>query len=143
MTNSLTIFSSLEHDGDELIRFRICAQSKNFSASTLTWGYASQLSELAACLAGFPTAGSDPIFFQFGSSETGTAKLEFVTIDGSGHCGLWVTVEAPYSVSRKQGFEQASIFLPVEPAAIDLFVSALRTFSSGATHEALLRGIAP
>jgi len=121
MTNFLSICSSLEHDGDELVRFQVGASSKDFSGCTLAWGYASQLTELAACLAGFPKAGSVPVAFQFGSAKTGVAKLEFVTLDGVGHCGVWVTLEAPYPVSRSQGMEQATIFLSVEPAAIDLF----------------------
>jgi hypothetical protein len=142
MANFLSISSSLEHDGDELVRFQIGARSKDFAGSTLAWGYVPQLTEFAACLAGFPKAGSVPVVFQFGSDKTGVAKLEFVTLDGVGHCGVWITLEAPYPASRSQSMEQASIFLSVEPAAIDLFVSALHRFSSGGTHEAVLHGIA-
>lgn len=143
MANFLSICSSLEHDSDELVRFQVGARSKDFVGGTLAWGYASQLTELASRLAGFPKAGSVPVVFQFGSAKTGVAKLEFVTLDGVGHCGVWVTLEAPYPFSRGKGMEQASIFLSVEPAAIDLFVSALHRLSSGDTHEALLHGVAP
>jgi hypothetical protein len=143
MAKFISIYSSLEHDGDELVRFQVGARSKDFRGSTLAWGYVSQLAELATRLVGFPKANGVPVAFQFGSAETGVAKLEFITLDGVGHCGVWVTLEAPHPVFRNQGIERSSIFLPVEPAAVDLFVSALHKLSSGGVHEAILHGVAP
>jgi len=142
MANSLEISSSLAHDGDELVRFRITTLSKDFSGSVEAWGYADNLGELAAKLQGFPQSDNSSVHFQFGSPQTGFCKLEFVCIDAVAHCGVWVTMEAAYPAVN-QGFEKASIFFRVEPAAIDRFSSSLRAFNSGAIQNAALQGVAP
>ena len=140
-SDSLVISSSLNHDGDQFVRFGFRVQNARFSGTTLTWGYADEVVSLADALIGFPKTGTDSVRFQFGSSRTGTCLLEFLRIDRTGHTAVWVTLEGLESCGPSGRFEQVSLFLKVEPAAIDRFAAALRGFRPGMDNEATLPGI--
>jgi hypothetical protein len=140
MTTSLTIESTLEHDGDELILFAISASSNHFSGSTEAWGHVDELAELASALHGFPSQTDLSVAFTFGTRGVGTCALNFFCLDGLGHLGVWITMEAHYPVRSSEKHESARIFIAVDPAAVDSFTQGLRAFGPGMANRAVLHG---
>ena len=143
MDAELVVESSLEHDGDGLVRYVLSAHNRTFRASAYAWGNTEDHLELANALVAFPASSSARINYRFGTPGTGTCELEFFCLDGLGHLGVWSTLEAEYEVGRGLGFESARVFLRCEPAAIDAFVASLRRFVPGAENVAVLSGRGP
>ena len=138
MPIELSIRSTLQHGGDEVIRYSIAVISDKFSAATLTWANVDEHLELANALTGFPSSAASAISYQFGSSGVGFCKLDFVCLDGSGHIGIWAYIEGAYPIGQTKRYESATVFLRTEASAIDSFVSALRKFTPGAENQASL-----
>ena len=141
MENTLRLRTDLSHDGDGLVRFYIRAEREGFLGSTMASGGEQHPFDLAKALAGFPKSPNDSIKFKFGSDGTGTCDLEFQCIDGTGHVTLWISIEAAYSSRGSDRFQTATVFMRVEPSAIDRFCAALAGFVAGARNEAILHGV--
>lgn len=97
MKNVLSVRSTLGHDGDGVVRYTIRAVSDDFAGSTMAWGNVEQPSQLAILLSGFPKAVGDSVGYSFGTPTTGSCELNFCSIDGSGHIGMWSQLVAPYA----------------------------------------------
>jgi hypothetical protein len=140
MGNSITISSSLRHDGDGVVRYTIQVQSEDFAAATQVWGNVDQASELGRILEGFPRSIDDERLFHF-SRGIGSCGLRFFCIDGSGHSAVWTTVVAPDAGRSTDLYERAEIFIRVEPSAVDEFSKKLQRFAPGEDNMAVLRGV--
>ncbi|WP_242103698.1 hypothetical protein [Lysobacter sp. M2-1] len=143
MQSVLILESSLEHDGDGLVRYYLTVESDRFRASTSAWGYEDEHLKFAGSLAGFPAASSSSLNYKFGTDGTGTCMLEFACLDNLGHLGVWATLEATYPVGRSGRYEHASVFHRTDPASIDQFVSEIRAFVAGSPNRAQLSGSWP
>jgi hypothetical protein len=138
MAATLRFESTLEHDGDGLVRFTVSAANEEFSASTGTWGQANDHLALASALKGFPTASSANVTYKFGS--TGTCELEISCLDSLGHVGVWATLTADWPIANSDRHQTASLFMQCDPASIDTFVSELLRFAPGPLNSACLLG---
>lgn len=138
MRDQLAIRSSLEHDGDGLVRFHISVENVEFRATTLAWGYEENVRELVSALKGFPKTGSDRVEFTLGSPRSGLCRLEFLTIDSVGHCCVWIDLEAPYSTAGKDRFQRSLVCIQFAPGSLDEFCTQLRAFKRGQDNEAVL-----
>ena len=138
MAASLRFESTLEHDGDGLVRFTVWAANEEFSASIGTWGQANDHLALASALKGFPTTSSANLTYTFGM--TGTCELTVSCLDSLGHVGVWVTLMADWPAPYSNRHQTASIFFQCDPASIDTFVSELLGFSLGSRNSACLLG---
>ena len=56
METSLEVGCSLEHDGDELVRYTVRLWNGDFAASTSAWGNVGDHLQLAEALQGFPAS---------------------------------------------------------------------------------------
>src|SRR5688572_2999871 len=137
-----SVGSSLEHDGDQLVRYSIRLANPGFAARTATWGNVGDHLALADALEGFPKSSSSKVDYRFGTPGTGTCELEFFCIDALGHLGVWATFESTYSVGRSDRHETASLFMRCDSASIDEFVSSLRSFAPSSSNLADLSGTA-
>jgi hypothetical protein len=135
----LSVESSLEHDGDHLVRYSINLANPRFAASTSAWGADGDHLRLADALEGFPKSASSTVDYRFGTPGTGSCELAFFCIDALGHVGIWATFESTYPADRSQRHETASLFMRCDPATIDEFVTALRRFAEGSPNRAELR----
>lgn len=66
MKTELTIRSSLEHDGDGVVRYHLLADSRDFRGAVFAWGSESEVATLAKLLVGFPKSRSDFVEYSFG-----------------------------------------------------------------------------
>jgi hypothetical protein len=138
MKQLLSIRSNLDHDGDDLVRFRLSAENAEFRATTLAWDSEESVRSLLSAVGGFPRSVPDRAEFTFGSPRTGVCHLEFQTTDGRGHCCVWVSVEAAYSSAGSERHQRSTICVEFLPAALDEFCEQLRRFKRGRDNEALL-----
>src|SRR5690606_39202203 len=100
MHAALDIRSSLEHDGDGLVRYSVRFSNRDFSASTSVWASVGAHLDLAAALEGFPTSSSSEVRYRLGTPGTGCCELEFSCTDALGHIGVWANIESTYPVGR-------------------------------------------
>jgi hypothetical protein len=140
MPYRLTIAGDLAQEADDLTRYQFRAETPDFYASTLAWGGGSEHNRLADALRDFPSSVPGFIDFKFGH---GGCALRFETVDGFGHCCVWATLAAEYPSGASARFQQASICIYFEPAALDGFRADLRRFERGRLNEAVLEGHAP
>ena len=138
MKSVLSVESSLDHDGDELVKFHVALTTAEFSASTSAWGNVGDQLKLASALEGFPAHSSSKVTYRFGTPGTGMCELNFFCIDGLGHVGLWASFESTHPVSRSDRHQTAEIFMRCDPAKIDEFVVSLRRFVAGTQNHAEL-----
>jgi hypothetical protein len=143
MEATLEIGGSLEHDGDELVRYTARLSNGNFVASTSAWGNVGDHLQLAETLQGFPVSADSTASYAFGTPGTGYCQLDLFCTDRLGHIGLWATFESTYPVSRTEQHETARLFMRCDPASIDSFVAELRSFVAGSTNRAKLIGLGP
>jgi hypothetical protein len=136
----LSVGSSLEHDGDQVVRYSISLANRSFAASTATWDNFGDHIQLADALEGFPTTSSSTVRYRFGTPGTGSCELDFFCIDALGHIGVWATFESTYPAGRSEQHETARLFMRCDPATIDEFVRSLRRFAPGSTNQADLAG---
>lgn len=143
MEASLEVGGSLEHDGDELVRYTVRLSNGNFVASTSAWGNVGDHLQLAEALTGFPASADSTASYAFGSPGTGHCHLELFCTDRLGHVGLWATFESTYPVGRSEQRETARLFMRCDPASIDTFIAELRGFAAGSPNRARLLGLGP
>ena len=141
MEPSLVIASSLNHDGDGLVRISVAATSEAFHAETSAWGNAEQISVLAASLVGFPQSRTDTVRYNFGGAMSGFCDLEFFCLDGLLHTAVKVTIVASDAFRSTQRYESAELLIRIEPSAIDQFVASLHAFYPGQANKAVLVGV--
>jgi hypothetical protein len=138
MPYRLTVASDLVHDGDHFTRYQLTAETADFFGRAVLWAYDYQHRKLAEVLHDFPS--SVPASVEFAFSSCG---LRFETADGCGHCSVWATLRAEDPWGTSERFEQASICIGFEPAALDSFCADLKRFEWGCANEAILEGRAP
>lgn len=136
----LSFEGSLEHDGDELVRFHVGLEKEHFSARTSTWGNVGDHLEFASALEGFPASSSSTLTYSLGTPGTGSCEFEFFCLDALGHVGVWATFESTYPAARSSRHETSSLFMRCDPASIDEFVAGLRRFVAGSANRAELAG---
>ena len=140
MKAELSVSSSLDHDGDGLVRYTISLANDSFTATTAAWGDVEDHLRLAAALQGFPQSTDARCTFAFGSPGTGTCTLDFACLDSLGHVGIWAAFESTYPVGNlgrsSDRFETASVFMRCDPSSIDEFIAGLRNFSAGLPNRA-------
>ena len=139
----LSVGGSLEHDGDELVRYAVSLTNPNFVARTSTWGNVGDHLQLASALEGFPASSTSTVSYRLGTPGTGSCELEFFCLDALGHVGVWATFESTYPVARSDRHEISSLFMRCDPASIDEFVAGLRRFVAGSVNRAELSGLGP
>ena len=135
---------SVEKDNDDTVGVEICAWNDRYTGSAFLWATDTQLSEFAACIAGFPARAGDQRSFHFGSRDPGRVRgycgLHFRTTDSAGHPVVDVVVEdgryANYDSRCGTGPAKAEFSIPVEAADIDRFVAALHAFKTQRTIQA-------
>ena len=137
----LAVSSSLEHDGDELVKYSVTLNNGEFAASTSAWGNLGEHLEFAAALEGFPASSDSTVTYRFGTPGTGACDLHFFCIDSLGHVGVWANFESTYPVGRSERHETASLFMRCDPATIDEFIAGLRRFVAGSANQATLSGL--
>ena len=138
----LSVGSSLDHDGDGLVRYTVTLTNGSFHAAIEAWGDAEDHLRLATALEGFPQSTDARCTYTFGSPGTGICTLDFSCIDALGHVGVWAAFESTYPVSnlgRSLGrFETASLFMRCDPNSIDEFIAGLRSFAAGSPNRACI-----
>lgn len=138
MKDQLVISGSLDHDGDGSVRLRITAENVEFRGTTLAWSTEEELGELRSALTGFPKTSSDRVAFVFGAPRTGVCRLEFQAVDSTGHCCVWVDLEAAYASTEKDVFQRSLVCIQFVPATLDEFCNQLRSFKRGSKNDAVL-----
>jgi len=141
MKTQLSISSTLDHDGDGVVRYHLSADSREFRGTVFAWGSESDAADLAKLISGFPMSPESVIEFGFGSPKTGCCTLRFQTVDRRGNCCVWAEFEASYERSGTGHFETAAVCVSFLPAALDEFCVQLQRFKRGKQNEAVLGGM--
>jgi hypothetical protein len=141
MSAVLRVESTLEHDGDGVVRFLFSGANDEFSASIGTWGQPDDHLSLASALRDLPTAPDTRVTYRFGT--TGICELQVSCLDALGHLGVWATFTADWPADSSSKHQSASIFMRTDPASIDRFVSELLRFAPGSRNQACLSGLGP
>lgn len=128
------------HDED-LIEVRVTATNGVFSGAACIYVALDALHAAADVLSGFPSGPSDRRRIEWGGAGLGSAVLEFVVTDGLCHCQVIVDVRTGDQCRDVPG-QSATVLLPVEPAAIDRFVTKLRQAGMDRQEAAVLEGTA-
>jgi hypothetical protein len=142
MVSRLTISSSLEHDGDGVVRYRIEACSPDFCGKTWTWGSETDAGELAKLLRGFPTSPSAKVEFDFGDASSGSSNLRFEMSNARGACRVWAVLSSEHVVAGPETYQSASVCIGFFPAALDVFCQQLGRFRPQRPNKAELLGMA-
>ena len=126
---------------DHVVEVAVSARGDHFAGTVRIYAGHGELEEIAGQLAGFPTSPNDTRGFTLGAFGDewagGAASFRFHCVDGVGHPFAEVRLE---SGERRGGVcETVNLALPVEPAAIDEFVSQLRSVGSAFGGTAFLR----
>jgi hypothetical protein len=121
----LTIDSTLNHDGDGVVHYRIVAENAGFRGATGAWGNAEDALTLASALVGFPNNPQQRVEFEFGSPGVGLCRLEFRTVDSLGHCCVWADIEGSFASSDKDKFQRSLVCINFLPASLDEFCTQL------------------
>jgi hypothetical protein len=123
---------------DDYFGFEIYASIDRFAGSAHIHAGLQELSELATCIAGFPSNPEDERVYEFGSRAPsiagGYAGLRFYCFDRAGHAVVEIGIE-DYG---RHGRAMAHLSFQVEAAAIDQFSNALREIEKARSGEALL-----
>jgi hypothetical protein len=131
-------------DGDGLVGVEIRVWSDRYTGSAFLWSDATQLSDFASSIAGFPARAGDRRHFAFGSRDSGVTPgycgLLFRTTNSAGHAVVDVVVEDGTYRRGDGRWEtspaKAEFSIPVEASDIDRFVAALRAMEAGDADEA-------
>jgi hypothetical protein len=113
---------------DDVCDLRVSVWSGEFRAVTQLHSEVGCLEDLAEKLAGFPRNPGDAREAELGTFHRqlagGGAKLKFFCADRAGHSYFECTIES--ETDSRNVFQHARISMPVEAAAVDLFVRDLR-----------------
>ncbi len=124
---------------DDYLGLEVQVANGRFSGSARIFAGLDQLSEFAQAIAGFPASASDSRTYEFGSRELGSAggyiKLVLRCVDSAGHAEVAAVVEDD---SQHYSKAFAELTFPVQAAALDFFVRALRRVEGAAAGEATL-----
>jgi hypothetical protein len=134
-------FEVIYKDSD-LLEVRISAWNGAFGGTADVCARIGQLEETAAKLKGFPNHASDTrevILGDFGpKSAGGGLSMRFYCTDSSGHASVESKMESASLPSKP--VQCVILSLPIEAAAVDLFVDELRRLGADRAGIARLRG---
>jgi hypothetical protein len=113
---------------EHLVELRVHADNGRFAATAECYEAVDCLASLADAMRGFPRSREDRRELTIGATDPawpGHVRLTLRCIDGSGHCVADVDVHATDGLVRHAP-ARAAFSVPIEPAAVDAFVAALR-----------------
>jgi hypothetical protein len=114
---------------DDVIQVRVQASNGRFAATANCYCDPDAFARLAQAARGFLSSSEDRRELEIGTFDAriagGGANLVLRCVDRAGHAVADVTVRADPGMGGSPA-ETASFTVPVEPAAIDDFVAALR-----------------
>lgn len=127
---------------EHIVEVRVTASNGRFTGAADCFCAHDGIPSVAAALRGFPSSGADRRELDIGPidlSHAGNgAKLGFRCVDRSGHAVVDVVLRTDPRITAGDA-ESASFSIPVEPAAIDEFVTALSAMRSVVGDVAILR----
>ena len=134
-------FEVIYRDND-MLELRVTGWNGAFAGKTNVYVATGELEETAAALRGFPTNPADSRQTSFGNfgpkTARGGVRMCFYCSDGTGHSHVEARFESDYNSSGKA--ESALFVLPIEAAAMDLFVDELYNLGQRRNGTAFLRG---
>jgi hypothetical protein len=119
-------FQEIWNDAD-MIEVRVSAWNGTFGGATRVYVGIGRLDEAAATLHGFPDYPSD------------SRELKFYCIGGAAHAWLEARIESVYDLAGPP--QSVVLSLPIEPAAVDLFVDQLHRVGTSRFGIARLNGV--
>jgi hypothetical protein len=133
-------FRVLYRDSD-LVKVRASAWNGAFGGAADVYVGRGRLGEIAEQLRGFPTSTSDNrevILGAFGAESAGGGmSINLRCVDRSGHAYVETKIESDWDSEDRA--QSATLRLPIEANAIDLFVDGLRRLDQGTAETAHLR----
>jgi hypothetical protein len=135
-------FQEIWNDAD-MIGVRVSSWNGTFGGATRVYVGIGRLEQAAATLHGFPHAPSDSRELKFAGVGMGGAPggvgLRIYCIGGAAHAWLEARIESVYDLA---GAPQSVVLsLPIEPAAVDLFVDQLHRAGASRSGIARLNGV--
>ncbi|HKV47066.1 MAG TPA: hypothetical protein VJN69_03160 [Candidatus Acidoferrales bacterium] len=127
----------------DVVKIRVSACDGEFSGSVEAYAVVGGLNGVAERLSGFPQSPSDMREVTLGAFDRkvagGGLRMKFHCVDSAGHAFVEATL---YTNQEKGGTVQMAVLsVPVEPAAIDIFVRELHELESDESRVAYLQGI--
>jgi hypothetical protein len=128
---------------EDILELRVAAWNGAFGGVAQVWVGIGELDKIATDLAGFPKNPSDVRKIVLGSfgpgAAGGAASMRFYCADRAGHSYVESKIE---SETESAGVVQCAVIsMPVEAAAVDVFVGELRRLERERSGTALLKGI--
>lgn len=127
----------------DVVKLRISAWDGEFGGSVEPYMAVGELKEIAAKLSGFPHSPADMREVVIGAFDRkiagGGLRMRFHCVDGAGHTFVEAAMNA--NCERAGTVQSAVLSVPVEAAAVDVFVRELRELESDESHVAHLKGI--
>ncbi|HZS48980.1 MAG TPA: hypothetical protein VFC63_28165 [Blastocatellia bacterium] len=125
-----------------VLKIKVRASNYVFSGQTKVYGDLDTLNQFCEAINGFPKSGSDVRTFEIGEFDTehslGGVRFRFFCVDTLGHALVEVKLQSEWS-SRFHSQEMATLYIPVEAAGIDSFVSDLRGLEKNEIQSAFLK----
>src|SRR5438552_6861126 len=107
-----------------LIQVRIFVWNGAFGGTADVYLGFDQLEEVAKKLQGFPNQLSDAREVMLGDFAGGGVSMKFYCVDRSGHAYVECKIQSDRDSEGR--VQSATLFIPVEAAAVDSFVEELR-----------------
>ena len=133
---------SIIYTDEHLIRLRVRAANETFAGQADLYANSGSAAEFAGLLRGFPASNADAREFELGTFDPefagGGARFQFFCIDATGHLQLVVQLQ-----NRSEGgdiTDTATLYIPVEPSAVDSFVLQLESMEELVGQTAVLEG---
>jgi hypothetical protein len=134
-------FQLIWHDND-VLNLRVLAWNGDFGGVVKIYEGVGNLHVVAAHLREFPNNPGDRREIVFGNFDRkcaeGGVSMRFHCVDGAGHAFVEVSVDSNFQ--RGGTIQTAVPAMPVEAAAVDVFVRELERLESERSGTALLRG---
>jgi hypothetical protein len=135
-------FQEIWNDAD-MIEVRVSAWNGAFGGATRVYVGIGRLEEAAASLRGFPNNPFDTRDLTFKGLGTGHARgdvsLRFFCLGGAAHAWMEARIESAYDLTRPA--QSVLLALPIEAAAIDVFVDQLHRLGATRSGVARLSGV--
>ncbi len=116
----------IDTDLPDFIELRVRASNGVFSGETRLYAVPEALTLFAAKLQDFPANPLDTRDFELGTFNTdfagGGARFYFRCMDQLGHAVIEVTIR---SDPQREPSQEVRLVIPIEPAAVDVFVDQL------------------